>query len=152
MVRDPLQQAASCYYYIRNLSNAQAIKNQNGERNLGVLANHRLITETATLDEYLLTAPADDFAVKYFDGMQPSEFAVVGETNEMDTSLALITAVTGIKTHSLWENRNPARPATLQPYYVDPVVAAEFEARNAGEYDLYYKGIEHFNALKAKWL
>ena len=152
MVRDPLQQAVSCYYYVRNVANAQRMRDPNGQANLGVLAEHRILSEGMTLDEYLFTAPANDFAGKYFETAQPSDFAVVGVTNEMAASLALVTAITGIPTQERWDNKNPARPETLQPYYVDPAVAAEFKTRNAIEYDLYNKGVEHFEFLKAKWL
>lgn len=152
-VRDPLQQYVSCYYYVRNVHNRFVFENPlEPFANPGSLFQHRLVALDTSLNDYLMAAPSNDFAAKFFCGAYPSDFAVIGETNQMDATLAVITAVTGISTTPTWMNKNPARPATLQPYYVDPAVAAAFKIRNAGEYDLYYKGLEHFNALKAKWL
>lgn len=153
MVRDPLQQYISAYYYTKNKMNAAAIGAPPTDGRPRVLREHRLvISATASLEEYLLNAPVDDFLVKYTAGTTMDDFIFVGETNHMDESLALLTAVTGIPTHSEWANRNPKRPMTLQPYWVPADVEAAFKARNAGEYEVYAKGVERFESLKAKWL
>jgi hypothetical protein len=155
IVRDPLQQYISCYYFVKNSMNKRTVYRPLDAPDLGFgpLGGHQLaIASTNGLAEYLLNAPIDDFTSKYLSGTLPADMVVVGEVTEMGASLALISAVTGISTHLAWENRNPARQATLQPYYVDPAVVAAFKVRNAGEYELYAKGVEHFNALKAKWL
>lgn len=153
LVRDPLQMYCSNYYFLKNRLNKQLVAPEYVPDPRLVLSDHLTpIQQTTSLEDYLLVAPQNDFFAKYFENAVPANFMIVGETNHMQESLGLLTAMTGIGTHYEWANRNPKRQETLQPYYVSPDVAAAFKSRNSLEYELYAKGVEHFNSLKAKWL
>lgn len=153
MVRDPLQLYISAFYYIKNKKHAEKSGHKPSDGRPRVLQHHgKVIDAVATLEEYLLNAPANDFLSLYTAGTQLSDFIFVGETNHMDESLALLGKILGVTTKHLWKNKNPKRPNTLQPYWVSADVATAFKARNSGEYEVYAKGMERFDALKAKWL
>lgn len=153
MMRDPLQTSASCYYFVKNRLNIEEFDPsvKAGGRS-GVLTVHADLIETGvTLEEYLLQSPANDFFGKFFGPLQPADCAFVGSVDDMVTSFKLLTAITGIPSTWRWSNKNPKRPATLQPYYVSPEVTAAFKERNALEYELYTKGLEQFAALKKRY-
>jgi hypothetical protein len=153
MVRDPLQLYCSAYYYVRNVA-AQGGFYDNLVQGLRkvVLEEHTKIALDTTLEEYLVSAPENDFMTVFFEGIEPKDFLFLGEVNQMQTSLDLFTRITGIPTNYEWANKNPNRPETLQPYWADPSVVSVFKKRNEQEYEVYAKSIEHFNHLKSTWL
>lgn len=153
MVRDPLQIYCSNFYFLKNRMNIQKVRPDYKPAPKMVLADHMNPIKAANgIEQYLVTAPTNDFITRYFSGALPDDFVFIGETNHMAESLALLSAITGLPTRYVWENKNPKRPSTLQPYWVPKGVGIAFKKRNEQEYELYAKSVERFNALKAKWL
>jgi len=154
MVRDPLQQYISCYYFLKNRAHiAETGRHIHVDGRDGTLRTQRKAVEASTsLEDYLSNTVVGDFAERYFGKVAPESFMFVGETNQMEASIAVLSKMLNMPMQVHWENRNPKRPTTLQPYYVAPSVAAAFKARNASEYDLYERSVAHFNTLKATWL
>lgn len=150
MVRDPIQQYISAYYYIKNIRAQNVVAEGNRKNVLPELA--AVVDATNSLNDYLLNAPINDFAVRYFGVIQPSDFFFIGTVNEMEASLAVLGAMAGFSPINVWSNKNPARPQTLQPYWVPNDIAQQFMARNELEYEMYFKGLEKFNQLKGQYL
>ena len=148
MARDPLQTACSFYYFIKNINNANRIKldPNNNFNNMRVQADQVLSSES--LDEYLLNSDPNGFLGIFWDGLPPEDFMFIGDVNNMSDSVKVLSILTGINFKEYWARKNPARPDTLQPYWVEDSVRRAFEAKNTTEYDLYDRAMTKFAEVR----
>ena len=141
MVRDPLEQYCSMYYYAKDMIGLDIKENPMME---AFIDHVEAVKKYPDLEEYLLHAPPNAFLEKYLSGLNPEELVCVGRLDRFEESLELITKIIGIPTLNVWLKRNYKNI----PYTVSESTKSIFIKNNEHEYMLYNKSLLYFNKLR----
>lgn len=146
MIRDPLQQYVSTYYYAKMFVEQNLDFANTPQPMLQPFLEHMsIIRQTTCLEEYLLIGPSNAFLGKYLFGLDPKELICVGYLEDMDTSRRLLNEIVGLPILPVWLKKGPVDG----PYTVADSVVNEFKEKNFLEYELFESALEHFHFLKS---
>ena len=151
IIRDPLQQYVSTYYYAKGFVEQNLDFSDTPQPMLEAFLEHmQVIRQTTSLEEYLLNAPNNDFLGKYLSRLDPSELLCIGHVDQMYETRALFNKVIGLPIVPLWLKKGPMRQNG--PYTVEKSVKDRFISNNELEYHLYNKSLYLFDQFLKNYL
>lgn len=148
--RDPFQLYCSFYFFMQHrihkqkaLTNPLAYTHHN-EKNI------ELITNNASIEEFLTECPKGQFLPYFWLPMQPNDFDFVGITEDMDRSLHVFNRMFNLNVKNTVYNNNPSKKVN-EKYVLRKGIESKFRKDNALEFELYALATEKFSNLWETW-
>lgn len=164
LVRDPYNRACSEYFFIKRMIVVSEL-NPDDEKNIKHVANRimanmgskiyyhktfNIYRNSMSLEDYLEDYNNFQTYPFYYDTMLPKDFDLIGITENMRKTVALLKSAYNIKCGD--GDINPNLIKRYGPDYETSYSRSDFKSKNEIEYEIYDQSLIKFNSLCSKYL